>query len=145
MKRALDTKPVTFTLAAIALCIGLLILVNMYNRGGEPPDTFVRSDLKGIHQAIGIYTVEHSGFPPDFQTADATKWYQYLSNIVAPNPSSVKERKFVDRWGSDIQFSVSTISNKPESIEIKIQSAGRNKRDENGKGDDIEANEAYRH
>lgn len=117
----------------------LVIWAHVTRQGGDPVEPTVKLELAMIQNAMDLYEIDHGVLPAAMAEADSAKWYMTLSNYASGHPSWETSRKFVDYWGSDYRFSLSArgTTNRPGNREIRIWSCGPNKRDEQGKGDDI--------
>ena len=140
----MSQKRAFYLFGAIA---GLAVLLLWYRlshdrRIIDPPEPQVKIELLSIQQAIEFYVIDHKGLPPQAEQADAASWYHILSTYSASaswNSASEKANKFIDFWGNDYRFKITPVKDKDGKslLEVKIWSCGRNRRDEQGNGDDI--------
>jgi hypothetical protein len=124
----------------IAIALGLMLQLRV-QRSLYWAKFNTTNEIKVILHAIQAYEIDKRAFPPGFPT-NATMIYETLAKKSRPylpaNPRWDSTGSIVDRWNVPYNFRVITskVSRTP-TYNLEVWSAGHNKKDELGKGDDI--------
>ncbi|MES2793724.1 MAG: hypothetical protein V4719_29185 [Planctomycetota bacterium] len=113
-----------------------LVLIEIHNRPGKEEE--IDRELRLFSMALIAFVMDGGEIPNSNLTNVIDAMDDHLKNSIPNRPPyecdewpSVK--KGVDRWGNALIFSYSK-----KSKTVIVRSLGRNGRDENGNGDDIQ-------
>lgn len=124
----------------MATCI--LIARRELSSGGDPYSARINTELDTIHTAVFLDSLEWSVYPVEFENYDITDWFRLLSNnaAVKAKPEWARRGTFVDGWGNPLHIKLSRTQAYESSgrVLVRVWSDGPNRRNQDGKGDDVE-------
>lgn len=103
--------------------------------------------LQALHDCIALHVIERTITCVDKANAALPEIINHCKKEVGTPLDAIQyaeNGKIVDCWGRPLQIQISGGSKAAGGLRLRIWSLGRNGRDEQGKGDDVESQRAWR-
>lgn len=120
---------------AILGVLGAMVIPALLGRQQRANVQATQASISGLENAVKMYAVDHGGEPPE---GDQSVFNEMLqpSEINGQQVKPYLDKQYIDPWGQGFFYEYPT-SKTPNGTRPAIWSAGPNRKNEQGDGDDV--------